>query len=349
MFNYLNMVTPRGRAMLRSVVRYVEELTTTDADENGKNKKEVYTLRPRTTITLLHEDGLLEDISTDEALQSFIQTYKQQLFAYAEKRFTPRYNMTGDTLEKRKWLPHFQRQRVKGKHRLFPAQMHVGAAICTTLEQIHRCLFVGEMSVGKTASALAVMDAWYRAGHVKPGQVMWVNCPSHLVKKWAREARLQLPAAQVTMLVLEDERGRRDMLEDLSTAMLRAEQVPQHLHIIVAAQDAIKLGEGWEPAFQKNQQNRLICPVTGEPMVHFLDGQRFNLDEDDLKEKQWYSPDRRHAYWQEIRKFGLAKGKSKGIKNPRGPVWRLFKKRLSWPHLDFVLRRGSGVEGHFYG
>jgi hypothetical protein len=356
LFNYLPLTTEKGRGILRSKIQYVEELVETQ-EEAGKGRKEVYQLRPKTTITLLHEDGTLDDISTDTQLKEFMSRYKEQLFAYAAERFQPLYNLTGNTPEKRRWLPHFQRQRVKGKHRLFPAQMHVGAAICTTLEHQQRCLFIGEMSTGKTAVSIAVMDAWFKSGKVKPGQVMFVTCPSHLVKKWAREVHLQLPTAQVTTLVLEDERGRRDILADLGNAMRQAECTPQFMHVLIAAQDAIKLGEGWTPAYQTHVVKRhLICPTTGEKLQFEVGGMRVAATPEGLATKQHTSADRRYAYWQEARKFGLPKGhngraKKQGGKvvslvphlpvvdgwvelqgvyaghNPRGPVWRLLEKR----------------------
>lgn len=345
LFNYVDIHTERGRAILRSTIKKVEVLT--DTEDTGKGKKEVYQIKPITTITLLHENGEIEDVSEDWKMADFIQTYKDQLFAHAERQFKPLYDITGDSPEKRRWLPHLARQRVKGRFRLFPAQQHVAAAVLTTLEHKKKALFVGQMSVGKTAMSIAMMDAWYSEGRVKPGQVFWVNCPGHLVKKWKREINQQLPKARVTMLVLESKGKRQDILAQLSASMRQAEQQPDRLHILIGSQDVIKLGEGWEAAINykfARGRNIPICPTTGVE-IRDPEGDSYSpyLPIDALEKKQWFAegeeyigkenhrpayrqlPDRGYPLWQDIRKYGLPKGNNGRAVKQRGQVATLIK------------------------
>ncbi len=324
LFNYITIDTDEGNAMIRSVVRYVEEKVSEEARENNESR-EVYHLRPKVTITLLYTNGRVEDLSDDTSLGQFLSKYRDQLFDYALKKFAPRYDIAVPIAEskvKQKWLPHMNRQRVKGKYPLFPAQLHTAAAICTTLDSIHKCLFVGEMSTGKTTCSLSVMDAWHRAGNVKPGQVMLVTCPTIMVKKWAREANQQLPQARVTTIILEDKNSRgktvrHDMLAEFAQAMRYAESEPHRLHIVICSQDSIKLGEGWESVAYKKRDpktkdNYLLCPSTGQRLKSVVPSGTRHIEIDtrmsDLEKLQTYSDDkRRYPLWQEVRKIGLSK------------------------------------------
>ena len=341
MFNYVNVTTPEGKqGILRSVIRYEEKLV--KEEETNKGKQEIYQLTPVTHASILKDTGEIEYFKTEARLLNLLENYSDQLFAHIAKTHQPLYVLRGDTPLKRRWLPHFHRQRVKGKYPLLPAQMHVGAAVCTLLDDKKRALLVGQMSTGKTSLALSIMDAWRREGRVVDGQVMWVSCPNHLVKKWAREASQQHPNCRVTLLALEVDGERVDMMSRLSDAMRQAQAEPKRLHIIIAAQDAVKLGEGWEPAYHVRRE-RAYCPSTGQAL---------EITQAELKQKQRFNG--RHALWQEVRKFRLPKrgnGRAervgdkvvslipnepildewlalKGVRpqaNPRGPVWRLLK------------------------
>lgn len=367
MFNNLRLHTSKGEAVLRSTVRESTELTHTEHAEGG-GKKEVYVTRPKSIITLLYASGEIEDISTDEALSNFIQAHKEVLFAYVERHYKPRYEITGDSPEKRRWLPYMSQQKVKGKHALYPAQQHVSAAICTTLEQIHKCLFVGEMGVGKTNCTLAVVDAWHKhqlAHRTLHKNALWMRryrprismviCPALMVKKWEKEARLQLPQAHI--VALSDD----DILADFARAMRHQDEHPDQLHIVIASQDAIKLGEGWSPAYNiahtGRAKQRLIHPHTGEDV----------LTSDGLPAVTDYLAQRpRAGFWQEIRKFRLPKrgnGRAervgdkvvslikdepvqdewlalKGVRasrSPRLPLWRLLEQRQYKKRIELLV------------
>lgn len=337
MFNNLVLNLETGRAVLRSMVHLVEEIVDTEETEHGK--KETIQIKPKTTIALTYEDGRIEKLETDDVLQRFIRQYKAQLFAHAERWFKAQYEIGSES----RWIAHLQRQRVKGKYRLYPAQQQVSAAVLTVLYNHKRALFIGEMSVGKTPMSLAMIDAWHSEKLSKPGQVFWINCPAHLVKKWKREAAQQLPAARLTVLVLEDEKGRRnDMMADLGQAMAQAERESDRIHIIIASQDAVKLGEGWDPAYIK-RDGKLFCPTTYDQLFEFTsDGDKLMpMSPDALKQKQQFNSfeGQRYALWQEVRRYGKSGKAEKGIdpwlsskgfrpmRNPRGPIWRLLEAR----------------------
>jgi hypothetical protein len=335
MFNNLVLDLDTGRAVLRSTVHLVEEIIETEEKKGGKI--ETIQIKPKTTIALTYADGRIEKLEDDATLQRFIRQYKAQLFAHAERWFKPQYEIGS----KSRWMPHLQRQRVKGKYRLFPSQQQVAAAVLTVIKNHGRALFVGEMSCGKTPTSLAMIDAWHSEKLSKPGQVFWINCPAHLVKKWKREASAQLPSARITMLMLEDEKGKRsDMLADLGAAMRQAEQESERIHLIIANQDAVKLGEGWEPAYIRKRNGNLYCPTTGEPLYDLSDtgDKLLPATHESLKRKQQFNG-KPNPLWQEVRRYGKA-GKiepsgdawlsSKGVRpraNPRGPVWKLLEAR----------------------
>src|SRR5258706_8505718 len=63
-----------------------------DDSDATKVEREVFRTQSVVTITLLGEDGSVDDISGDGPIASFITTYKPQLMTYLDEHFAPLYN-----------------------------------------------------------------------------------------------------------------------------------------------------------------------------------------------------------------------------------------------------------------
>src|SRR5690606_10661203 len=107
-------------------------------------------------------------------------------------------------------------------------------------------LLIGQMGVGKTAlggaSAIAIASSVAAAfqNEMRPGQIILIVAPPHLIDKWKRELVSIAPKAVIERL---------DRHEDVKRFMERAEMLPANVPKIgLIKRDLMKLGCAWEPA-----------------------------------------------------------------------------------------------------
>ncbi|HRF98427.1 MAG TPA: hypothetical protein PLZ51_24640, partial [Aggregatilineales bacterium] len=103
------------------------------------------TSKPRTSITLLAQDGRIVPLSGDDAILSFIVTNKDRLIEFVKTRFKPVYAFDYGGFKR-----IFDGIRLNGKHELFTPQKHVIGAILRGFESRKGILLVGQMGTGKT-------------------------------------------------------------------------------------------------------------------------------------------------------------------------------------------------------
>ena len=117
-------------------------------------------------------------------LKDFIEQYGSQLAACIEDKLTPVYNPA-----KPEGVEEFEHRIETLLRKPFPVQGEVVKGVSKALykENIRNQFIVGEMGTGKTMLALSVI-----AMSPKPQRTL-VVCPTHLVKKWIREAKKTIP------------------------------------------------------------------------------------------------------------------------------------------------------------
>jgi len=110
-----------------------------------------------------------------------------------------------------------------------------------------RIFCVGEQGSGKTFIALSVIAC---AGRPVRGLVV---CPSHLVKKWIREAKNTIPDVETV-----DISGRNAV--SILDALRWRERIPQKTEIYVISRERVKLGYKIRPAVVSDREGLIRCP-----------------------------------------------------------------------------------------
>ena len=164
--------------------------TETEITEQGSQK----TIREREqlvqTITALNlaNGTLTEHNSLDDktGFTQFLLTHQDILVRSIENTYPPLFEPERDMAA---WLPQLSRVRAPGKlsgrlvaEGLLPAQQVCAAALAARLQTDKGVILVGEMGVGKTATAQALAALI--------GRGAWkvvVVCPAQVAEKWKRE------------------------------------------------------------------------------------------------------------------------------------------------------------------
>ncbi len=141
-----------------------------------------------------------------------------------------------------------------------------GAAL--SLERGHRCTILSaEMGSGKSFMALAALYAtWRRKRERDPHARMHalVICPTHLVRKWVREAQATIPGVQAVAV---------DSISEVEAALARAHAAAPLL--LVLSKERAKLGHRrrpavWDRLMPWTKERRLCCPSCGE-MIRYTE------------------------------------------------------------------------------
>ncbi len=239
LFNGLVLPTEKGRMAVRSTVESVEVQTEGDGevDETDAStvEREVFRTQSVVTITLLGEDGSVDDISGDGPIANFIKTHKPKLMDYLDAHFAPLYTFDYSPLK-----PILARSK-GGK--LYQTQKHVIAACHEALQHRKSVILVGEPGVGKSICGATI--AATLQPQMKLGQVALIMCPPHLTEKWEREVKQAYAVTFVKIL---------RNVEDVVAFMGKAQQNSPHtLNIGILSRESAKLGEGWSVAVNWQQ------------------------------------------------------------------------------------------------
>ncbi len=362
MFNGLVVETPDGQAAVRSTIASVEQLDETASDvpdesDETTTEKEVYRTTPTTTITLLHEHGAIRELSGDDAVVDFIQTHKRVLLDFLEQTYTPLYRFD--------YSPYQPVLAYPKRGRLYETQKHVIAACATALNQRKGVILVGTPGTGKTIMGATLAAALQK--DMRPGQVVIVLCPPHLVEKWQREVKEAAPNINAKILTNAGE---------VSAFMKAATKQTGPLHVGIISREAAKAGEGW--AIAVHWHNRRIARWPAHEVHPASDGERLILvrephcpgcgalvedtsvahaarrhlrsvpglkphrkDNASPAKESWLARVPRfcthcgQALWQDTRTFSKPKDGNTWRKNPRVPLAKFIAKRF--PHRVHLL------------
>jgi ABC-type oligopeptide transport system ATPase subunit len=249
--------TELGKALIRSKITREDMLTDVEEKPEKDNLvREHYQIVPRVSITLLYEDGSIEDITEDEALLKFIQAFQNDLLAYLEKNFNPLYKMDYHHLNK--WLS------VPKNGGLYDSQKHVIAAVNESFNHRKATILVGEMGVGKTVMGATI--AATLIPKMKQGEVVIITCPGHLTEKWRREILDAHKASHVEIL-----KTTTDVRLFMEHARLES---PATLFVGIVGRESAKLGEGWSPSVVERQTTVALWPY-GEERPYYISEEKY--------------------------------------------------------------------------
>jgi hypothetical protein len=270
MMGTLRLTSDDGYPMLVKgrVVKVVDKVVHRDP-EDPETIVERYRDRYVTTVATLSQHGL-ELIQDVDALTRFMRQYGDKIAAHALETYQPLYDLkpTEDELlilenlgKARKALPG------QAEAGLLPTQKHAAIAAARAVLSHRADNLQGEMGLGKTTIALAVIDLL----NAYPALIL---CPPHLVPKWIREAEEVIPAAKGRELrrIGKSENGEindvRQFFADFDGGRLGPKA------IAVVASTSAKMGAGWQAVVKAKPiklkgkaQVIYTCPQCGQVQV----------------------------------------------------------------------------------
>jgi len=192
-----------------------------------------------TEFTVLEPNGDMEVITDVQRLTDFMEGFGKEIAHHIIDLHTPRYNLDPDPEE---WaavqgvaptasLPN---RKEKG---LLPTQKHAAIAMARAIIDEGWGILNGEMGIGKSLTANAVLQVLLAKGFdAYPAVVL---CPSHMVEKWAREVEKAIPGANPVIV---------ERLPDLVRfANAYSNGKLPHQSVVIMSKEYAKLGPGWEP------------------------------------------------------------------------------------------------------
>lgn len=318
LFNGLVLNTDvHGRVAVKGTLVVDERMVRTEVEGEGENKieREIYKIKPVSTVTLLTEKGDVIDISGEGAMIDFIQTHKQPLMRYFNREYPALYNFDMGDLK-----PLLDAVRIKG-NTLYATQKHVIAALHRALQTRRGVVLCGQMGSGKSIMGSTLLVTLLKTMPVKPGQVNLVMCPPHLLDKWAEELRYADAGVYTAKL---------KRIQDVRAFMAKAESLPANqLKVGLIPREMAKLGEGWEPAVVWRKHHLKVdgelttvvaphCPRCGEEATRKSGGSEVTMSAGYLKRSKRKCPACDFALWQDARTFSKPKpGQKFPTKNPR--------------------------------
>lgn len=272
MMGTLRLTDEEGRPMLVKgrVTKVVEKIEERDEDKGETVVR--YKDRFVTTVGVLRNKGL-EVISSVDELTEFMKVHGDKIAAHILNAYRPRYELVPlsqelavvDRLGKqRKPLPG------QAEPGLLPTQKHAAIALARAIREHRTASLQGEMGLGKTTVAAAVID-------LLDAYPAIVICPPHLVPKWIREVREVIPGVHARELRRigrngDDEGDVNDVrrfLDDYDAGKLG------HKAVVVVASTSAKFGPGWRPSViprKVGDQIVYTCPECGTVQCEKKDG-----------------------------------------------------------------------------
>ncbi len=227
------------------------------------------------------------------SLKEFIEKNSKILGSTIEEHLTPI------------WQPNeniYEQNIVSLLRKPFPVQKELVKGLSKALykENRNKLFICGECGTGKTTISLSVV-----ACSPKPLRTL-VVCPTHLVEKWLREARLVIPDIVTVDLAV------KDAITILN--ILKNERKPQKHEVWVISKERAKLSYSWKPAYiTKPKSDYLYCPKCGSALVEFRPYTKSMLESRKCK-----CPHCGEALWQAVpkpRRYSVAEYIKKYLKN----------------------------------
>jgi hypothetical protein len=277
----------------KCIIGAVQELVDilVDHDEDDETITDEYLQSWVSTTYAYFDDGKYLELD-NEQLGEFIKENEDQFNKVLAERLKPRYDINSkikDDPFKQEIFPILMKQKIKAQFPLYPAQIQVTAAGIKTLDETGRVLINGATGTGKTSIANGIIEAYFQRGLIPEGKIITIITPAHVVGKFAREIRQQLPSAEVCELSLkESEYGqvrRIDPIKKLNKFMKSVEANPKRLNVLVIARNDAKYGELRSKGLLKRKRylkredgtiesyTIFVNPVTGHELLQEKSGE----------------------------------------------------------------------------
>jgi len=182
-------------------------------------------------------------------LKKFIEKYGDRLVTRVEQMLSYVYNPLSS-----EGVDDFDSKIPLLLRKPYPVQGEIIKAVSKALYRsgLSHLFICGEMGTGKTMIALSSVFM-----SPEPQRVL-VVCPTHLVEKWIREARITIPGVNVVNLSV---RNVISILEGLRFIKSK----PSSYEVYVISKERFKLSYGWRPAAVRNRRSQFpVCPRCGE-------------------------------------------------------------------------------------
>lgn len=300
------------RLMVASRVTNEEVLEEQHQDPETGTERQVYVTKPRVEIVTLDETGQVNNITDDQALNTFVRTHGASLARYLAARHPILYHFDYGTPEREAFIKAVRLHKFGAAHPLKAAQQHVVAAALRHFDDQPYLIVSGEPGTGKTLIGAAVLLALhptrnpaslnYEVYHrlpeshrMRPDQIALVTAPAHLVPKW----RSEILAVDPTALVFTLKAG--DAPIDTFVQVMREAARPENadrLKVLCVTGKMMSEGETWASALLlpddwQRQGLRHWNPVL-HPVRTLRDGVERRKVWDDVT--GWVQPTRRLPY-----------------------------------------------------
>lgn len=161
MLNQVTLMHNNRLCMIRGSVKQKEFTASVEEEtDNNNNEQTITTVHrmPTPVVTILYEDGTVENLTEEDALVDFIGEHMEQLLDIYESRYTPDYDMYIHP----EWGKVFDENKIKGEHEYIPTQEYMSVATAEDLMRKRKMVMVAEMSMGKSPMSIAVLEMMYR-------------------------------------------------------------------------------------------------------------------------------------------------------------------------------------------
>lgn len=328
--------------------RVVKEVEKTVLPDPNDPDTEIVKFKDRfvTTISLLRQSGI-QMIRDVQQLSDFMRKYGDAIAQHVMTTYDPLYQMD-PTESEGAILDHLGKERkcLPGQETpgLLPAQRHVAAALTRSIRKQGVANLQGEMGVGKTSIATAVMELQGQYPAI-------VICPPHLVPKWCREIEEIIPGAHTMELCrigrnADDDQDLNDVRQFLAGYDAacqewkagKSKEAPRW--VAVVSNTSAKMGSGWQPSYQTKvtkhpmtgiNVHALTCPSCGSVLKKVISGMEIPItDPEELNRKRMFCNNRVSGWEMD------AKGRK--ITDEEGkPVWGTHK--CNEPLFQFNVKR----------
>jgi hypothetical protein len=341
----LRLTDEDGHPMLVKgrVVKVVDKVVHRDQKDPG-TIVERFRDRYVTTVATLSAKGL-EIIQDVDKLTRFMRSHGDKIAAHTLETYQPLYDLK-PTHEELMVLERLGKNRTalpgQSEPGLLPTQKHSAISVARAIRKHGNSNLQGEMGLGKTTIALAVID-------LLDAYPAFVLCPPHLVPKWIREAEEVIPGVHARELRRIGQSSGVEVndvkafLDDYDSGKLGDKA------IAVVASTSAKMGSGWQPVVRAR-----TIKMNGKPLVVYACPQcgQIQTDQQDIPITEVEVFQKHRAFCNAPVKGWALDGQGRRLLDKEGnPVWEtrpcgapLFEYTgiRRWSIAEYIKGKASG-------
>jgi hypothetical protein len=344
----LHLTDEDGQSMLVKgrVVKVVDKVVNRDQND-PETIVERFRDRYVTTVATLSTQGL-EIIQDVDKLTRFMRTHGDKIAAHTLATYQPLYDLKPEE-DELETLEHLGKNRKalpgQSEAGLLPTQKHAAISVARAMRKHSTSNLQGEMGLGKTTIALAVIE-------LLDSYPAFILCPPHLVPKWIREAQEVIPGVHARELRRIGRNGSSDAQQcnDVKTFLdeFKSGKLGEKAIAIVASTSA-KMGAGWQPVVRaktiKVKRNPLLvytCPQCGQILT---DRQEIPITEIEVFQKH------RTFCSAPIKGWALDQNGHRQLDKEGNPIWKTrpcgaplfeYTGMRRWSIAEYIKQKANG-------